>query len=35
MKKWLKKIISAIEINRIADKMARLARKAYKKGYVL
>lgn len=35
MKKWLIKIIRAIEINRIADKMARLARKAYKKGYVL
>lgn len=35
MKKLIKKILTEIEINRIARRMARLARQAYKKGYIL
>lgn len=35
MKKLIKKILTEIEINRIARRMARLAWKAYKKGYIL
>ena len=35
MKKLIKKILTEIEINRVAIRMARLAWKAYKKGYIL
>ena len=35
MKKLIKKIFRTIEINLAAKKMARLAWKAYKKGYIL
>jgi hypothetical protein len=34
MKKLIKKILTEIEIEWIARRMARLARKAYKKGYI-
>lgn len=35
MKKLIKKILSEIKINRDARRMARLAWKAYKEGYIL
>lgn len=35
MRKLIKKILRLIEIEWIARRMARLARKAYKKGYIL
>ena len=35
MRKLIKKILRLIEIEWIARRMARLARQAYKKGYIL
>ena len=35
LKKLIKKIFREIEITRAANKMARLAWKAYKEGYIL
>ena len=35
MKKLIKKILRTIQIELVARRMARLARQAYKKGYIL